>query len=576
MAGVKSMKSIRNMSIKKKLILGFLTIVVFLAVIGIIATQSIKAMNDNAHAMYSINLQNIDDLHMIKENQQQMSLIGKDQQGRKNDTEREKFGKIIEATGKKNRQLLETIEPRLLGTKEKEIWINFKESFDAYQIQNGKMKHIKPGDNPERREAGGKLNKYNADMFHFLEELITENQASAQAQDELNGRKYDSVQRTMITIVLAGILLALLIALSLSAYIVKALKDGLHLATALGDGDLTAEVEDPKTKDELGRLVMALRETQSKMKLAISQIATESQDVTSGSNELSIIIEEMNATFDHITASTLSMVGEIQDVNSATEELTAAVEEVDSNVSQLSQKASDGSKEATTISARAEAIKKQGQFSKEKSDKLIAQKTKAIALAIENGKVVDEITVIANSISAIASQTNLLALNASKEAARAGEGGKGFAVVAEEIRTLAEQSNGYVDNIQRVVADVNQAFKNLSSNSQDTLHFMNTNVSKDYDLLIETGTTYEKDTAFMSDVFREIAQMSQQLSTATEEISGVIQSVAHNMNNASRNSEEVKAGINTSLGALEQITSASDNQETMAVRLNKLIGNFKI
>jgi methyl-accepting chemotaxis protein len=60
--------------------------------------------------------------------------------------------------------------------------------------------------------------------------------------------------------------------------------------------------------------------------------------------------------------------------------------------------------------------------------------------AIRDGKNVEEIKNIAETIEEIASQTNLLALNAAIEAASAGEAGRGFAVVADEVRKLAEES----------------------------------------------------------------------------------------------------------------------------------------
>lgn len=569
------MNPIKNSSIRKKLVTSFVLMLTFLVIIGGVSAMGISNINKNASNMYNVNLQNIDDLHQMKENLLEAMLSATQIANNTSQEEIDRLSERFNSLYARTQDIMGRVEPRLISKVEKDIWREFNTSFDTYASrQENAISLTRTGDRLEDIDAD--LARISDKMFNYINSLVVENQNAARSQDASNNSQYKSVLLLMAILIITCFIIVLLIAYFLSRYITRALGRGLEFAIALGEGDLRFEMEDPKTHDELGKLINALKETQSKIKTAISQISSESEDVSSSSQELSATIEEMSATFEEISGHTLGMVGEIQDVNSATEQLTAAIEEVDSSVAQLANSASEGNKEAVTINNRAERIKKQGQESKVIADQLIEEKTAAIAEAIEQGKVVNEISVIAESIASIAAQTNLLALNASIEAARAGEHGRGFAVVADEIRKLAEQSDAYVNNIQAVVSDVSRAFNNLSANSRDTLEFMNTNVGKDYDLLIETGIAYEKDSIFVSETFHDTAAMSQQLNAATEEISSVIQNVANNMNNASVSSEEAKVGMNETLMALEQIATAAASQATVAERLNQLIDLFKI
>jgi methyl-accepting chemotaxis protein len=104
---------------------------------------------------------------------------------------------------------------------------------------------------------------------------------------------------------------------------------------------------------------------------------------------------------------------------------------------------------------------------------MASQVAETVAITGVVGKASEEVTRLAEGITAIAGQTRLLALNATIEAARAGEAGRGFAVVADEVKQLAVAVSAAAHNIRRTVDELRPHMERLTQDSQRALSAAN-------------------------------------------------------------------------------------------------------
>ena len=120
-------------------------------------------------------------------------------------------------------------------------------------------------------------------------------------------------------------------------------------------------------------------------------------------------------------------------------------------------------------------------------------------------------------IRGIADQTNLLALNAAIEAARAGEMGRGFAVVAEEVRSLALRTSGATEEIQQLIARLQQAaHKSLEAMRSQVGHAEST---------ASQASAADSALAEIVAAIHTIANMAERIAGATAQQSGAVSEI---------------------------------------------------
>lgn len=199
------------------------------------------------------------------------------------------------------------------------------------------------------------------------------------------------------------------------------------------------------------------------------------------------------------------------------EETVASLEEMTSMVKMNS----DNAKQAAALSAQSSQTAVEG----EREMTELLQSMNEISAS---SKKIEEII---NVIDDIAFQTNLLALNASVEAARAGEHGKGFAVVAEAVRTLAQRSASAAKDITALIQEsVEKTSRGTSKadKSGEMLKSIVTSVKKVADLNNEISTASEEQSAGIQQISKAMNQLDQSVQSnaaSSEEIAGTAQEI---------------------------------------------------
>lgn len=176
---------------------------------------------------------------------------------------------------------------------------------------------------------------------------------------------------------------------------------------------------------------------------------------------------------------------------------------------------------------------------------------------------------VIEAIDSISSQTNLLALNASIEAARAGEAGKGFAVVAEEIRNLADESKSLTGRMGNFVSSIQEASQK-SSDSVDTTVTELENIDKNIQNIWKTT---EKNHASMNNIMDSVSS----LAAVSEEVSSAINELDEQMQHVSekcKNLDENSFYLATSSHSIAELVEPAKNIENYLEEASKIFGEM--
>ncbi|MCM3204354.1 methyl-accepting chemotaxis protein [Paenibacillus illinoisensis] len=566
-----------RLTIRMKLLAGFLVVVALFAFVTTYALTQIQGMADTS--------EEIDQMWMPS-----VSLLGI-MNGDVSDVERLALAVIVETDESEVTKLNEALEqlqvkiederkqliPLIEGSADAiALYDTFSTNYDAYLAKMPQF--IEQGMANDYEEAS-RLHAEAYPLWYtandILAQLITMgNGLSGQATaDSLNEANSAFIIILVVTVI--AFLIALFIAFFIASIISRPIQKMNASAMRIANGDLTGETITLKNKDELGTLAASFNTMTGNLRAMIQSVSVTSEQVAASSEELlasaeqnTQASEQISATVEQLAVGTSDQVNIVKRSSQAMNEMAIGSEQI----AELAQSVSVSAVDAANQSAEGNMIIQQAVDQMGSVRTSIASLTELVTGLGERSAEIGSITEVINNI---ARQTNLLALNAAIEAARAGEHGRGFAVVAGEVRKLAEESSEsaqkITDLVQLIQNDTNHAVQAVKVNSSET--------EAGIEMVTAAGQAFEQISEAVNKVAGEIQEVSagsEEMSASTDEVVRYVEQISNIAEEASGGVHNVSAATEEQLASMEEIASSAGSLSKMAEELQEQINKFKV
>ena len=563
-----------SMSIRQKLFLVFILLIVAFIGSGVYSMVGLSSINDGALRIATQHLQGV---------------ISTSESGHSMSDYRQGEFAVIDATtlpgriyaAQANKKLADQIDitfdfiqPSLEGSIATEF-SEMRTMWNQYKENSARVVDLAKQGNSH--EAARVLESSN-DKYNFIQSKISkilDNRKDFIHAEVVNSEnRYQQTRTILIITIIAVVAFSIFMAIALSRTILNSIEYLSSVSKEMAAGNLKVEAK-PKSDDEFGQLTAIFADTIQKLRALVSNIQHNAEDASTFAAQLEENASQSALATQQVAVSIGNVAENASKQGTAVEQSTDDIKSFAELLQNFESKANSSVRSAQNV----EDIANTGRAAVNGAVNQMSAVAKSVEKSAEVIKQLAErstqIGNISATIAGIAEQTNLLSLNAAIEAARAGTAGRGFAVVADEVRKLAENSSIAASQIAELIHtiqdEMEQALKQMEQGNHE--------VESGKVVVAAAGDSFKNITDAIVILTKDAAQIQRNARDASARVDKLVEAMDElnkSAKNVSMETESVSAATEQQSASIDEVASASKKLSELAEELTASAAKFKI